>query len=143
MGISQECQHRAKCLTAPAEIAKRARKEEEIKLELKRKADQDKAKDDQKCSQDQAMVDQMCSFSNLDLSKENVAKCELENFGQFKAPELRAFILAHSTKTSTQVSHLKRPQDCKALDDAKAGIVNCVSVAFVIDAGLYDDTNHI
>ena len=128
--ISQENQQRAKCLTAPAEIAARKQRDDELELDQKRKDNQAKAAEDLKRTQDQAMIDQLCALSNLESSEDNVAKCELGHFGGFKAGDLRNFILARSAMTATQISKLKRPAGRKALEEAKAGVKNCVWHAF-------------
>lgn len=131
-GISKENEQRAKVLTAAAEIASRAKRNEEIELELKRKADQANAKVDQKRSEDQAVVDELCSLVGRPSSEDNLQHCQLQHFAKLKAPKLRAFIAARHLqhRTPTSVKHLKKPHT--ALADALEGRENAVSVAFDI-----------
>lgn len=133
--ISQENQQRAKCLTAVAEIASRARRNHEIELETQRKENQEQAKIDQKCSEDQMIVDTVCSLAKLDSSEDNLVHCTLEHFDHLKAPELRAFIITrHPSYTKvSQIGHLKHPRAKKqALHDAQNGVENCLSVAYAV-----------
>jgi len=129
-GISKENEQRAKVLTAAAEIASRAKRNEEIELELKRKADQANAKVDQKRSEDQAVVDELCSLVGRPSSEDNLQHCQLQHFAKLKAPKLRAFIAARHLqhRTPTSVKHLKKPHT--ALAEALEGQENAVSVAF-------------
>ncbi|KAL7550730.1 hypothetical protein ACHAWF_014800 [Thalassiosira exigua] len=131
-GISQEHMQRAKCLTGPAEVAARAKRQEEIDINLERKAELAKAKADQKTSEDRARVDRLCSLAAVPSSDANLEQCKLEHFAVLLAPELQDFIIArHSTFTKkAQLKHLKKPRT--ALSDAKQGQENLVSVAFAV-----------
>ena len=88
--ITQENQQRSKCLTGEAEIACRAKRDENIELEIKRIKEKNIAKEDQKRNEDQARVDQLCSLAKLASSEENVAQCTLEHFDKSNAPALKA-----------------------------------------------------
>ncbi|KAL7536957.1 hypothetical protein ACHAXR_007505 [Thalassiosira sp. AJA248-18] len=130
-GIKQEWMQRAKVLTGTDAIESRAAKDQAIEIEIQRKKDEKKATADQKRNEDQGYVDRLCTYAGLESSEANVAQCTLEHFAKLKAGELKAFIGArHKTLKKEDISTLKRPQGRKALEDAKAGVVNCVSVAY-------------
>jgi hypothetical protein len=68
----------------------------------------------------------------LEVSKDNVARCELKHFDKLKAAELKAFIVAHHPKYTklADIAHLKNSRGGKSLEDAANGVENCVSVPF-------------
>jgi len=132
-GISQECQQRAKVLTGDTECELRFKREEEIELQAKRRVEEGKAKVDQKRDDDQRTVDSLCTAAQLPSSRENLKHCTLSMFAEPCADALRDFISGRhvtiTTKTATK--HLKKPRGKKfALQEAKAGVENLISVAY-------------
>jgi hypothetical protein len=130
--ISQENQQRAKCLTSIAEVSKRAKRLEEIDYETRRKEQLIQSKTNQKVSEDRALISKLCAMMELEVSEDNVARCELKHFDKLKAAELKAFIVARHPKYTklADVAHLKNPRGGKSMEDAANGVENCVSVAF-------------
>ena len=131
--ITLEPQHRAKILTAPAEVTKRTTRKVELEVDAQRKKDEKLARASQKVTEDAAVVAELCSFANKPASDANAARfCTLEHFAKLQAPKLRKYILGrhpHWTREK-DISFLKKPRT--ALQDANAGHKNLVSVAMEV-----------
>ncbi len=110
--ISQENQQRAKCLTSIAEVSKRAKWLIEIEYETRRKEQLIQSKTNKNISEDQALISKLCAMMELEVSKDNAARCELRHFDKLKAAELKAFIVARHPKYTklAGVAHLKNPR---------------------------------
>ena len=104
---------------------------EEIDYETRRKEQLIQSKTNQKVSEDRALISKLCAMMELEVSEDNVARCELKHFDKLKAAELKAFIVARHPKYTklADVAHLKNPRGGKSLEDVANGVENCVSVA--------------
>ena len=129
-GISKENQQRCKCLTAPAEIACRKKRDEEVALEAKRIQDNKDATVQRRKAEDLHLCTAVCEAAGVTYSEENLAKCELKHFAKPKADQLRAFIVARMDEYPTLKSAKKLYKPPSALQDALNGTVNLISVAF-------------
>ena len=69
----------------------------------------------------------MCGAAELKPFKDNVAKCDMKHFSMLRAPQARKWIAARSNLKAKKINNLKKPRT--ALQDAEAGVKNCVSVA--------------
>jgi hypothetical protein len=74
----------------------------------------------------------VCGAAELKPFKDNVAKCEMKHFAMLRAPQARKWIAARSNLKTKEINDLKKP--CTALQDAEAGVKNCISVAFSLRA---------